>query len=187
MLTISRGVSGSLQYGDATSQSEVLIVAKNEMSKEDEGAMSRTQVGIQVSGLALIILILGTGFLLMAPLSPRITVTVAIERPMPKLSILLGNYEKIPVGTALAATRDTPLLTVLSGTVGHYTLDFHVNYRETKLSNASFSALGEGTYQIKVTYLRTPDETKGTPYVVMLTLWEDGIKQQESRIDIFPV
>lgn len=140
--------------------------------------------------LIVIVVLIGVTLTVNMPVSPRITVTLAIERPQswapPKISFISSAYDRIPIGAALAAQRDTPILALVSGVSGTYVLTIEITYRQQKTASAGFPNIGTGTYQISVFHFPRAEENKDIPYVAKIALFEGTQRLQDLTVNIYP-
>ena len=144
-------------------------------------------IKIAAPGLSLIIIMIVVLFALVMPLSPVMTVTVQIQsRGSPAFSATQALYQRIPLSSALGAQRDTPVLTVLSANAGTMSLQIVVSYKGSILTSYVFQQIGDGIYQIKVTYLINTNEDRTTPYLLQFILSQDSTLISQFVLNILP-
>ena len=106
--------------------------------------------------LPLILLIFLVSFSFLAlPLAPTLKVTFKITSQIypPAVQVTEAIYNKVSLFATTSTTKGNIILSYLGVTTGSYSLFIAVSYGATTLSTDTFSPLGDGLYQLSVTYL----------------------------------
>ena len=128
------------------------------------------------------------------PISPSISVSFSVKTVAPtyysnpstvQLSLLSVSYQKVSFATYYSSQRDTLLLTGSVAQSGSYTLTANVTYGGNAVSSPTpFSSIGDGVYQLKVTYFPRAEQAN-VPYVFGLEVSANGI-MYPLTIDVYP-
>jgi hypothetical protein len=138
----------------------------------------------------LILVILGASIVLLVPSSPRITATfeiVPVNGYSAKLKVDYSTYDKVSIGAAWGSTRNTPVLTLVSGSQGVFLVHVTVTYGLEVIASTPtpFSNLGTGLYQVTVTFFPR-QETAGVPYAFTISLFRNTSTLDSITFSVFP-
>jgi len=140
--------------------------------------------------LPLILLIFLVSFSFLAlPLAPTLKVTFKITSQIypPAVQVTEAIYNKVSLFATTSTTKGNIILSYLGVTTGSYSLFIAVSYGATTLSTDTFSPLGDGLYQLSVTYLPRWGEQSSTPYIVAFTLFlSNGQPVANLQITVYP-
>jgi len=141
-------------------------------------------IALGLIGLVLICLVF-----LVWPLSPTLNISFRITTPSqspPTMEAVDANYDKAPLLTSITATGK---ITVSSSeaTQGQYSLTIVISYGGNVLTTGSYTSLGDGLYEMHVTYLQRYGEQTTNPYLVSFSLsYSNGVAIGDLTVPIYP-
>jgi len=115
------------------------------------------------------------------PVSPSVSVFVRISHSSlypsgPTLEAFSNSYQRVPLSSTPISSKNIVFLSSLTtATVGNAELSITVSYANQVIDSRTFSGLGEGTYQARVTLWTTWQENPSTPYVFSFSLLSGGV------------
>lgn len=115
------------------------------------------------------------------PVSPSVSVFVRISHQTqypygPTLEAFSNSYQRVPLSsTPISSKNVVSLSSLTTAVVGNYQLTITVSYANQVINSQTFTAIGEGTYQARITLWTTWQENPSTPYVFSFSLVLGGV------------
>jgi len=123
------------------------------------------------------------------PLGPTLGATFRITTPPqspPTMEVVESSYGKTSLLSTGGSTGNITL-SDLQATQGDYSLTIVITYGGTVLSSGSYSFLGDGLYEMHVSYFPRFGEQSATPYSVTFSLsYSNGVSIGDLTLPIYP-
>ena len=137
----------------------------------------------------LIALVLISFVFLAWPLSPTLTTSFRITTPSqspPTMEAVDANYNKAALFTSMTAAGKIAISSS-AASQGQYSLTIVISYAGNVLSTGSYTSLGDGLYEMQVSFLPRFGEQTTSPYLVSFSLsYSNGVGIGDLTLPIYP-